>query len=266
MSENYQRNLDDLNRGVKPAAASGDPSILDTQPIQPRKSSASRIPRWFVISILPLVLVGVFVVLALPSLLAPPPGAAIPYEVFTFGESSVKLDPSTDHLIISEDQKVGLYIPIGIELGAGEMVMLPRKLDFVPSVNNEVTERLSAIDLFVVRPDGEVMTTTAVNGSILLCFALTSEQVEQEEQNLATYFIERYDDAQDPPNWIALPPAVGWQEGQACAALDHLSLFALSKRRLTEPTTIPGSKQLDATQTPTPDLELYGVPIGSQEE
>lgn len=204
----------------------------------------------------------VIVALAIPSLAKPPADLNDPYEVFSLGDSSEILDPDRDHLVLNADERVAVYIPQGAQLGPGQFLILERKADFIPGRIDGDVQRLHAVDLLIVRPDGELVGSINFDASLLLCFQLEGSERQELERGAATYSVQRYEETDETAAWHTLDPAPGWQTGQVCAALSHLSLYALARQSsATEtPSVTPAVEQA----LPKGDIfDLYGIPTPS---
>jgi hypothetical protein len=235
------------------------PHLEETRPIVRRRGRMPAFVRWLIVGFAALSLLAAIVVLALPSLGSPPADLADPYEVFSLGDSSEILDPSTDHLVQSADDRVAVYIPQGADLGPGQFLILERKAEFIPGRLEPGRIRLHAVDLLVVRPDGELDGDVAFDASLLLCFQLDPEEQKDLEQGGHTYSVQRYLESGGTAAWQTLDPAPGWQGGQVCSTLNHISLYALVRE---------GSATETPSITPTAEdaqpkggtLEIYGIP------
>jgi len=236
----------------------------DTQPIRnPRR----RIPgfiRWGVVGLGGLAFLVVVIVLALPSLAKPPANISDPYEVFSLGDSSEMLDPGRDHLVLSADERVGVYIPTGADLGPGQFLILERRAEFIPGRVDQDLTRLYAVDLLVVRPDGELDGSVGFDSSILLCFQLDAEEESNQLGGEAEYFLQRYTETSGSAAWITLQAAPGWEENQVCSALSHLSLYALVRRVAVSDNATPVATATSQDALPKGNLsDLYGIPTPS---
>jgi hypothetical protein len=237
-------------------------SVLDdTQPIKSLSHTKNR--RWrrllFVIS--SVIFASIIVLLALPTLFFPPSELASPYELFSLAQVSEELNPDIDHLVTALDGDVELYIPVGVELGAGSLVILPRQDDFVPQRVEEAEFRKFAVDIFLVRPNGDLVNSIAFDQSMLLCFTLDAQDQKDREDNIAKYNVQRFEEDQAMAGWTSLDPVPGWREDQACGSLSHLSLYALGVVPSLPETIVPEPKDLSITPTTTPTIgiELDGL-------
>jgi hypothetical protein len=245
------------------------PGLEDTQPVKALSRFRSRRWRWVLFSFSSVVFAGLIILLALPTLFTPPSELASPYEVFSLARVSEELDATRDHLIMALDDVVALYIPEGVELGEGNIVILPRQDEFVPDRIDQDGFREYAIDIFLVRPNGDLVNSITFQPAMLLCFQLDAQDVQDRVLGVAQYDVQRYEEVQPNPGWVTLEPATGWQETQVCSALEHLSLYALAIQPTSPATETAVPKSIDSTETPTstPEIEggaldLYGLPFG----
>jgi len=205
---------------------STQPRFEDTQPFESSTIMKKRRWRWFLFAFAS-VFAGLIIILALPSLLSPPSELASPYELFSQAQVSEELDSGSDHLVTALDGDVELYIPKGVELGGGNLVILPRQDDFVPQRVETDSFRKFAVDIFLVRPNGDLVTIS-FEPAMLICFRLDAQDMEDRSLGVARYEVQRYEEEQATLEWISLNPAPGWREDQVCSALNHLSLYALT--------------------------------------
>jgi hypothetical protein len=245
------------------------PGPEDTQPIQTNSRFRSRRLRWILFSFSSIVFASLIILLVLPTLFTPPSELASPYEVFSLARVSEELDSTRDHLVMALDDVVALYIPEGVELGEGNLVILPRQDEFVPDRIDSESFREHAIDIFLVRPNGDLVNSIAFQPAILLCFQLDLQDVRDRELGVAQYDVQRYEEGGPEVGWVTLEPAPGWSEDQICSALEHLSLYAMSIQPGPEATDTVIPKSIETTETPlaTQELEggaldLYGLPLG----
>jgi len=238
------------------------PQLDDTQPILRRRVRVPAFVRWIIVGLAAMSFLVVIVALAMPSLVKPPADLTDPYEVFSLGDSSEMLDPGADHLVLSTDERVAVYIPEGVDLGPGQFLILERREDFIPGRVEPGLLRLHAVDLLVVRPNGELEGSVAFDGSVLLCFQLNAEDLRDLDRGANTFSVQRYEETGGNLAWRTLDPAPGWQEGQVCSALSHLSLYALVKQgSATETPSIPPT--VEEAQAKGDFLDLYGIPTPS---
>jgi hypothetical protein len=246
------------------------PGLDDTQPI--RSPSRFRMRRWrrllFVFS--SVVFAGLIILLALPTLFFPPSELASPYELFSLAQVSEELDPERDHLVTALEGDVELYIPEGVDLGAGSLVILPRQDDFVPQRVETTEFRKYAVDIFLVRPNGDLVNSIAFDQSLLLCFTLDDLDQADRTDNIAKYHVQRFEEEAALSKWSSLDPVPGWREDQSCGLLNHLSLYALGVILNLPATESIEAKQLKITPTTTPATEIeldsmapYGFPTGT---
>jgi hypothetical protein len=240
----------------------GSSPMDETQPIIRRRTRIPAFLRWIIVGLAALSFLVVIVALAIPSLAKPPADLNDPYEVFSLGDSSEILDPDSDHLVLNADERVAVYIPQGAQLGFGQFLILERRADFIPGRIEGDVERLHAVDLLIVRPDGELVGSVNFDTSLLLCFQLEGSERQEADQGAATFSIQRYEETAENAAWHTLESAPGWQEGQVCSALTHLSLYALVRQNsATEtPSVTPTVEQAQ----PKGDIfDLYGIPTPS---
>lgn len=217
-----------------------------------------------------IIFAGLIVLLALPTLFFPPSELASPYELFSLAQVSEELDPARDHLVSALDGNVELYIPEGVDMGAGSLVILPRQDDFVPQRIETTGFRKFAVDIFLVRPNGDLVNSVAFKQSMLLCFRLDTQDLEDRTSQYAEFNVQRFEERAVSARWSALEPVPGWREDQVCASLAHLSLYALGVVPNLLPTDLPEAKELDGTPTVTPTIDFdlegllpYGFPGGT---
>jgi hypothetical protein len=191
---------------------------------------------------------AVALALVLIPLRLPPPSPGPGYQAFSssfFGEVGVDLDPAKDHLLLSEDELVTVYVPVGAYEEGGRLVLQPRDVGMIPERVDEGAERVLAVDLLIVGEQGEIVEEPHFNQSLLLCFDTSGIQTE------SSMSIQRYEQG-----WNDLPTGPGWQLDQVCATLDHLSIIALTIQ-VVEPTATPPDAP-KSQPTPTPELlDLY---------
>jgi hypothetical protein len=245
---------------MEPIKEPAAPKLEETQPVQLKQPRVKPWLRWTMFAFSCLVFLAVVVVLALPSLARPPAVGTEPYDFFSLSDSSELLDPAVDHLVESADGRVAVYIPQGANLGPGQFLILERRPEFIPFRVEGSAERLNAVDLIILRPDGELDGNPVFQESILLCFFLLDEQVEDLKDGSASFVVQNYIESIGGAAWSELEASPGWQEGQVCSALKHLSLYALTRIGAEGETPIPASTPEDALPKELPLLELYGFP------
>lgn len=233
----------------------------------PKKSKASKRPRsrfdagWAfsgliaVLFILALV-IGALVLLV-PPLLSPPPTPGPVYQLFNFGEVSTLLDPGRDQLLELRNRQAALYVPVGAYPSVGTLVMQPRDLEFVPIQSDARNERLMAIDLLILDPNGEIVDRPAFDSDLLLCFRLTEELQAMRSERTESVTVQQFDEQELV--WQDIPTGPGWEHDQICATIEHLSIFALTVVQPAESDEPEAELKVAPTSTPEP-LELYGLP------
>jgi len=246
------------------------PRLEDTQPIKPVSPVNNRRWRWFLFAFSSIVFAGLIILSALPSLLFPPSELASPYELFSLSQVSEELDSGRDHLVIALDGDVELYLPQGVDLGAGNLVILPRPDEFVPERVGRDRFLKFAVDIFLVRPDGNLVNSISFDPAILLCFRLDPQDLDDRSMGVAHFEVQRYDEERVISDWVTLDPVPGWREDQACSALNHLSLYTLAVTSTISSTEPPAAKDIESTPAITPalepeldELQLYGFPPGT---
>lgn len=198
--------------------------------------------------------VALFVAMVIPPLLEPPPATSGPgYDVLALGEAVVTLEAGQEQLAVTQDGRVAVYIPQGAMPVSGRLIVRARRPELVPLRVQGSTERLLAVDLLLVLPDGDIETSVPFAAPALLCFSLRPEERALLDSSPGALTVSRYEETAEEPRWVDLPQAPGWQEGQLCAALEHLSLFALTLHR---DALAPGAD----LPTATPVIELTAVP------
>lgn len=230
----------------------------------PQQGRKSRSPRGQTLSVLLAVLAVAAVAIAalillLPPLLSPPPEPGPIYDLFEYGEVSAPLDPGVDRLLQTDDQQVALYVPVGAYAGSGTIVLQPRDLQFVPLRVEGSLERVRAVDLLIVDPQGNLVESPSFDVELLLCFKLTDEQQAFQEQDPQSIGIQHFDET--ALNWSDLATGPGWEHEQICATIDHFSMFALTvnyPEAEQTPTPTVGPK-VGPTSTPAP-VEIYTFP------
>jgi len=231
----------------------------ETQP-SPVYTARTRNPLWRLLGVASLG-VGIIIVLiliSLPTLFSPPPEASPGYELLLLGPASVRLDPEKDHLLSTADGLVTVFIPKGIDVGPGTLTMLPRRDEFIPNRLGDGLVRIRAVDLFVVRPDGEVLSSVDLGTSILLCFSVSTKSKGEGDIDRDDFIIERHSVVSEEASWQQIPQSPGWEDGQVCSALKSLSLYALTQ-------IIESTSDIKTLPTETPMLgggflEIYGMP------
>lgn len=220
---------------------------------------SNRVFRWILIGVLGVAAIATAVFLILRNLSTPPPVYQDVYSINLGGLASVELDTASDHLLALPDESVQVYIPQGSYPPGGSMVILPHASNFIPQALEDQTLRIKAADIFIVSPSGDVQSRVQLDRSILICFTLDSEQRMLDGEDGYHFAVERYDELQDPPAWVELMRSPGWEEGQVCAATNHLSLYAMA-------VTFPLEEEMP-TMTPAPtaieppaEEEPYGIP------
>jgi len=239
--------------------AENEGDLNETQP-SPVHASRTRIPLWrlFGVASLGVGIIIVLILISLPTLLSPPPEASPGYELLLLGPASVRLDPEMDHLVSTADGLVTVFIPKGIDVGPGTLTMLPRRDEFIPNRLDDGLVRIRAVDLFVVRPDGEVLSSVDLGASILLCFSVNIQSKSEGEIDGSDFIIERHAVVNEDASWQEIPQSPGWEDGQVCSALKSLSLYALTQ-------ILESTSDIKTLPTETPMLgggimDLYGIP------
>jgi hypothetical protein len=247
------------------------PELDETQPIKPPSRFKMRRWRRLLFLFSSIVFAGFIILLALPTLFFPPSELASPYELFSLAQVSEELDPERDHLVTALEGDVELYIPEGVELGEGSLVILPRQDDFVPQRVETTEFRKYAVDIFLVRPNGDLVNSIAFDHSLLLCFTLDDLDQADRADNIASYHVQRFEEELVRSKWSSLDPVPGWREDQACGSLNHLSLYALRVMLNLPATESLEAKEIEITPTGTPTMEIeldslapYGFPTGTE--
>lgn len=178
-------------------------------------------------SALAVAVVVAFVLLVILPLLNPPPAAEEPYQFIVSDETVIDLETGQDYLAEVGEGDVAVYIPSSAHFGQASLTLRSRHPVFVPDKSDEEFERLVAVDLFLSDSSGETIDGAAFREPILLCFRLTKLQQEGLRQNPNMFEIQYYAESAGAGKWVPLDPAPGWETGQICSLIDHLSLFAL---------------------------------------
>jgi hypothetical protein len=175
---------------------------------------------------LTMLFIAAVVVLTLPVLSLPPRDTPVGGSFDTDG-TSTDLDPSRSHLAETRDRRIAVYVPEQAFPQGGRLIIQPRRPELIPERVNQEAERLLAVDLLVIDTSGAVVPNVTFNVMPLLCFRPLVNQLALAETGQAEIRVQRYDESQIPGAWVDMVPMIGWEEGQVCAGLDHLSLFAL---------------------------------------
>jgi hypothetical protein len=175
---------------------------------------------------LTMLFIAAVVVLTLPVLSLPPRDTPVGGSFDTDG-TSTDLDPSRSHLAETRDRRIAVYVPEQAFPRGGRLIIQPRRPELIPERVNQEAERLLAVDLLVIDTSGAVVPNVTFNVMPLLCFRPLVNQLALAETGQAEIRVQRYDESQIPGAWVDMVPMIGWEEGQVCAGLDHLSLFAL---------------------------------------
>lgn len=165
-------------------------------------------------------------VLTLPVLSLPPRDHPVGGS-FDIDGTSTDLDPSRSHLAETRDRRIAIYVPEQAFPQGGRLIVQPRRPELVPERVSQEAERLLAVDLLVIDSSGAVVPNAVFNVVPLLCFRPLENQLALAVAGKAAIHVQRYDESQTPGVWVDLATVMGWEEGQICAGLDHLSLFAL---------------------------------------
>jgi hypothetical protein len=175
---------------------------------------------------LTMLFIGAIGVLTLPVLSLPPRDHSVGGSFDTDG-TSTDLDPSRSHLAETRDRRIAVYVPEQAFPQGGRLIVQPRRPELIPERVNQEAERLLAVDLLVIDASGAVVSDVAFHAMPLLCFRPLVNQLTLAETGQAAIRVQRYDESQIPGVWVDMAPVMGWEQGQVCAGLDHLSLFAL---------------------------------------
>ncbi len=110
------------------------------------------------------------------------------------------------------------------------MIVQPRRPELIPERVHQEAERLLAVDLLVIDTSGAVVPNATFDVMPLLCFRPLVNQLVLAETGQAEIRVQRYDESRIPGAWVDMAPVIGWEEGQVCAALDHLSALRARDR------------------------------------
>lgn len=182
--------------------------------------------RWLLPGMLTLLFIAVVAVLTLPVLSLPPRDHPVGGSFDSDG-TSTDLDPSRSHLAETRDRRIAVYVPEQAFPQGGRLIIQPRRPELIPERVSLEAERLLAVDLLVIDASGAVVPDVEFNAVPLLCFRPLNNQMALAEAGQAAIRVQRYDESRVPGVWVDMNPVLGWEQGQICAGLDHLSLFAL---------------------------------------
>jgi hypothetical protein len=138
----------------------------------------------------------------------------------------------SDVLLETADGAVSVYVPAGAYPYSGTLVIQTRRPELVPFQMADGIERVRSADVLVLNDAREVVPGILFTQQILVCFRLDEALQALREQDPSAVTIDRFNDRPDRLAWEQLEAGPGWEAGQMCASVDHLSLFALSVRRL----------------------------------
>jgi hypothetical protein len=203
----------------------------------------------FVSGLIGLGVVAVLLVLVLPAILRPPAELGPDYDIFNERMAGSTIEPDQDNLVELAESGVAVFIPANSIRDRGQFLLKERRADLVPFRNSGDYSRELAIDLLFVNPEGNVQTSYPLNDKLLLCFNL--DPVQQAESS--RYNVQVFDEQVEPPEWLELVAAPGWQADQVCGLVEHLSLFALARSSEGEP-------EAPSKSVATPDPAITVIP------
>lgn len=195
--------------------------------------------------------------LTLPTLLLPPPTSEPPYSLALPWEASATLVPGADSMLVSQNGDVVLYLPVGAYQGGGLLVLQSRPPELTPFRIQDGYRREMAVDVLILSEEGQVLSGVALSQTALLCFSIGETWVGAMASDQAAVRIQYFDDRPEALNWQDLQIGPGWETGQLCASLDHLSLFAVA---LLEGSLESAPHLDEPPAVDSPDPPLYGVP------
>jgi hypothetical protein len=198
-------------------------------------------------------------VLTLPVLSLPPRDHPVGGS-FDMDGTSTDLDPSRSHLAETRDRRIAVYVPEQAFPRGGRLIIQPRRPELIPERVSQEAERLLAVDLLVIDASGAVVPDVEFNVVPLLCFRPLVNQLALADAGQAAIRVQRYDESLVPGVWVDMDPVMGWEQGQVCASLDHLSLFALvTGPSVSEQAAFGDNQPPDGSESGEP--RLY-VPMG----
>lgn len=207
---------------------------------------------------LAVLLVGAFFVLVILPLLNPPPAVEEPYQFAVSDETVIDLVAGNDYLAEIRDGDVAVYIPSTAHIGRAAFTLRSRHPAFVPSKSDSEFDRLLAVDLILSEDSGEPIESASFREPILLCFRLSEAQQTGLRQDPGMFGIQHYTETSGAGQWVNLDPAPGWENGQLCSLVDHLSLFALVENLKVSGRSAPKDLRTPIVTVVPP--AIYGVP------
>lgn len=205
-----------------------------------------------------MLLVGAFFILVILPLLNPPPVVEEPYQFAVSDETVTTLETGNDYLVEISDGDVAVYIPSTAHVGQAAFTLRSRHPAFVPNKTDAEFDRLLAVDLILSRTSGEPIESASFLEPILLCFRLTEPQQAGMSQDPDMFGIQHYAESSGVGQWINLDPAPGWENGQICSLIDHLSLFALVENLIVSGRSVPKDLRTPIVTVVPP--AIYSVP------
>lgn len=203
-------------------------------------------------------LVGAFIVLVILPLLSPPPAVEEPYRFAVSDETVISMVAGNDYLVEISDGNVAVYIPGTAHGGEATFTLRSRHPAFVPNKSDAEFDRLLAVDLILSEDSGEPIESASFREPILLCFRLTEAQQTGLRQDPEMFGIQHYAETSGAGQWANLDPAPGWENGQLCTLVDHLSLFALVENLKVSGRSVPKDLRTPIVTVVPP--AMYGVP------
>lgn len=177
------------------------------------------------------------------------PGYALPFASFP----NATLVPGEDMLLVSADGVVGLYVPAGAYMEPATFILTPRPADITPQAIDSETARVHPYDVWMLLSDGQLAGDVFFESPVLFCYWLDKAADANGGAGRSQARIQRFDPNANADPWIDLPAQGGWEPGQVCAALEHLSLFALALPRVAPELTpsVPHSVPTEPYAIPT---------------
>jgi hypothetical protein len=156
------------------------------------------------------------------------PGYAAPFASFP----NATLAAGDDLLLVSADNKMALYVPQGAYPHPATFILTPRPAEAMPLPVDSDSIRLFPEDVWMVLADGQLAGDVRFDQPVLICYWLDRAAEGYGQDSWAQARVQYFDPSAVESPWVDLPAQGGWEQTQVCAAVDHLSLFALALPRV----------------------------------
>ncbi len=146
--------------------------------------------------------------------------------------------PDQDALLVTEDKKVFVYVPILANNTDGVLILTRREPDLFPEPGPErVWYRNIVVNLDMFDRAGKLIPNVTFNKPFFVCFSLTDEEWSFYQGQPDFYDVQYY--RLDQSKWLSLNLWPRPEVKQLCGEVDHLTLFALAVKSPPTPVAEP---------------------------